>query len=120
MTPAERDAFLAEPRVAVVAIADGDGPPLANPVWFDYVPGGLITLITARHSRKATAIRAAGELTLCVQAAEPPYRYVCVSGPVAKSRRASPRPNAGPSPAGTWAARAASATSPIAATLPRT
>src|SRR5918995_3907134 len=43
MTPAEREAFLAEPRVAVLSVVRGDGrPPLAAPSFYAYEPGGDI------------------------------------------------------------------------------
>jgi PPOX class probable F420-dependent enzyme len=56
--------------------------PLTVPVWYSYSPGGEIAFITPRDSRKARLIRRAGMASLCVQAAEPPYRYVSVEGPV--------------------------------------
>ena len=83
MTAQEREDFLAEVRVAVVTVAQDNGrAPLAVPLWYGYRPGGEITLITARNSRKATLIRRTGRVSLCVQATEKPYRYVTVEGPV--------------------------------------
>ena len=83
MTPAEREAFLAEVRVAVVTVADGDGRgPLAVPLWYDYQPGGEIILVTDGNSRKAQLIRKAGRVTVCAQTQEVPYRYASVEGPV--------------------------------------
>ena len=83
MTPAEREAFLAEAHVAVVTVADGDRGPLAIPLWYDYRPGGEIVLVTDRDSRKARLIRGAGRVTVCAQLQEPPYyRYASVEGPV--------------------------------------
>jgi PPOX class probable F420-dependent enzyme len=83
MTPAERQAFLAEVHVAVVTVADEDGRgPLAIPLWYDYRPGGEIILVTGRDSRKAQLIRQAGRVTVCVQTQEMPYRYASVEGPV--------------------------------------
>lgn len=84
MSGGEREAFLAAPRVGIIAVPVDGGPPLVTPMWYDYAPGGLITFVTARASRKAAAIRAAGQLTLCVHTDEVPYRYVSVSGPVAE------------------------------------
>jgi hypothetical protein len=52
------------------------------PVWYHYQPGGELTILTERGSRKARLIREAGRISLCVQAAEPPYQYVTVEGPV--------------------------------------
>ena len=45
MTDAEREAFLAEPLVAVLAIARGDRPPHTTPVWHYQQPGGTVTLV---------------------------------------------------------------------------
>ena len=83
MTPAEREAFLAEVHVAVVTVADDDGRgPLAIPLWYDYQPGGEIVLVTDANSRKAQLIRKAGRVTVCAQTQEMPYRYASVEGPV--------------------------------------
>jgi len=83
MTPAEREAFLAEVRVAVVTVADEEGRgPLAIPLWYDYQPGGEIILVTDRDSRKVRLIRKAGRVTVCAQTQEMPYRYASVEGPV--------------------------------------
>jgi hypothetical protein len=82
MTRAEREAFLAETRVAVVSIAEPGRGPLAIPVWYDYRPGGPLRFVTGGSSRKARLLRAAGRATLCVQDESPPYRYLTVEGAV--------------------------------------
>jgi PPOX class probable F420-dependent enzyme len=82
MSVQERESFLAETRVAVVGVADDRRGPMMVPVWYHYQPGGELTILTERGSRKARLIREAGRISLCVQAAEPPYRYVTVEGPV--------------------------------------
>jgi PPOX class probable F420-dependent enzyme len=83
MTPAEREAFLAEVHVAVVTVTDDDGRgPLAIPLWYDYQPGGEIILVTDGNSRKTQLIRKAGRVTVCAQTQEMPYRYASVEGPV--------------------------------------
>ena len=51
MTRAEREAFLAEVHVAVVAIAEEGRAPLAVPVWYAYEPGGEIRFVTGPNSR---------------------------------------------------------------------
>jgi PPOX class probable F420-dependent enzyme len=83
MTVEERQDFLAQVHVAVLAV-DGDNgrAPLAVPVWYDYRPGEEVSLITDRDSRKTTLIRRAGRITLCVQGTELPYRYAAAEGPV--------------------------------------
>ncbi len=83
MSVAEREQFLAQVHVGVLAVAAAGGrAPLAVPVWYSYRPGGEISVITARDSRKAAAIRAAGRLSICAQDETPPYKYVSVEGPV--------------------------------------
>jgi PPOX class probable F420-dependent enzyme len=82
MSVQERESFLAETRVAVVGVADDGRGPMMVPVWYNYQPGGELTILTERGSRKARLIREAGRISVCVQAAEPPYQYVTVEGPV--------------------------------------
>jgi hypothetical protein len=70
LTDAERDAFLAEPHVAVIAIPRGDRPPHTTPVWYHHEPGGNVTFFTGtqgRRSRKADLIEQAGVASICVQ-----------------------------------------------------
>jgi len=91
MSAAEREEFLAGVRLGVLSLAVGQGgQTLAVPVWYSYQPGGLLTVLTGRGSRKATAIRAAGRFGLCVQDDRPPYRYVSVEGPVASEDELDP------------------------------
>jgi nitroimidazol reductase NimA-like FMN-containing flavoprotein (pyridoxamine 5'-phosphate oxidase superfamily) len=83
MNAAEREQFLAGVHVGVLGVAAGEERgPLTVPVWYDYQPGGLVSVITGRGSRKGQAIRAAGRMSLCAQDEDPPYRYVSVEGPV--------------------------------------
>lgn len=82
MTRAEREAFLAETRVAVVSIVEPGRGPLTVPVWYGYEPGGVVRIATGTRSRKAALLRAAGRMGLCVQDETPPYRYVSLEGPV--------------------------------------
>jgi Pyridoxamine 5'-phosphate oxidase len=91
MSAAGREEFLAGVRVGVLSAAIGTvGQTLAVPVWYSYQPGGLLTVLTGRRSRKAAAIRAAGRFGLCVQDASPPYRYVNVEGPVVSEEELDP------------------------------
>jgi PPOX class probable F420-dependent enzyme len=82
MSRAEREAFLAEVHVGVLAVAHGPGRgPLVTPVWYSYQPAGLVNITTGGNSKKAGAILAAGRFSLCVQDEAPPYKYVTVEGP---------------------------------------
>jgi PPOX class probable F420-dependent enzyme len=82
MSPAEREAFLADVHVGVVSVTNGDRAPLTVPVWYGYEPGGLVSVITGRASQKAQRIDAAGRISLCAQTESAPYQYVTVEGPV--------------------------------------
>jgi len=91
MSAAEREDFLAGVRVGVLSAATGGpGRTVAVPVWYSYQPGGLVTVLTGRRSRKAAAIRVAGRFALCVQDDSPPYRYVSVEGPVVREEELDP------------------------------
>jgi nitroimidazol reductase NimA-like FMN-containing flavoprotein (pyridoxamine 5'-phosphate oxidase superfamily) len=83
MSAPEREEFLADLHVGVLSAAAGQSDrTLAVPVWYSYQPGGLLTVLTGRRSRKAAAIRATGRFSLCVHDDSAPYRYVSVEGPV--------------------------------------
>ena len=88
MNRAEREQFLAQPHVGVLSVV-ASGAPLTVPIWYGYQPGGPVTLITGRQSRKVQAIRTAGWLSLCAQHEEWPYQYVTASGPAAITGPAS-------------------------------
>ena len=87
MTRAQREAFLADTHVAMLAIqADGRGP-LLVPVWYWYRPGGDVHIVTSGPSRKVALLRKAGRASLCAQTEAPPYMYVSVEGRVAIAGR---------------------------------
>jgi PPOX class probable F420-dependent enzyme len=82
MTADEREAFLAEVRIGVLAVERPDGPPLVSPIWYRYSPGGAVEMTTEAGARKAVLAAEAGRATLCVQREEMPPAYVTVEGPV--------------------------------------
>lgn len=83
LTETERQRFLAEPRMAALAIdAEPGRGPLTVPIWYAYEPGGDVEFLTVGTSRKATLLAKAGRLSLLVQRDTPTYRYVSVEGPV--------------------------------------
>ena len=54
----EREAFLAQPHIAVAERGERRGPSaVSTPVWYGYQPGGEITVFTgsqgARRARRA-------------------------------------------------------------------
>ena len=82
MTDTERDAFLSERRVGVLALERAGSGPLVAPIWYRYAPGGLIEIAMSGSSAKALLARRAGRASVCVQDEDRPYRYVSVEGPV--------------------------------------
>lgn len=87
MSVAEREAFLAQPRVGILSVAaEPDRAPLSTPIWYHYRPGGDLWVLTDPNSRKARLISAAGRFNLAVQDESLPYPYVVVEGPVVESR----------------------------------
>jgi PPOX class probable F420-dependent enzyme len=83
MTIGERETFLADVHVGIVAMEDPGRGPLAVPVWYSYEPGGTIRIMTGRSSRKAKLIERSGRLSLVVQTEAPPYKYVSIQGTAA-------------------------------------
>lgn len=82
LTPGERDAFLAERRVAVIGIGrDGSGP-LLSPLWYIHEPPDIVRFCLGASSAKGRRIQAEGRMSFCVQAEDYPYRYVTGEGPV--------------------------------------
>lgn len=89
MTVDERERFLADLHVGVIAIEREDGPPLAVPIWYDYRPGGDVWVLTTADSVKGRLLQAARRFSLVAQVEEPPfYRYVSVEGPVVSIKAA--------------------------------
>ncbi len=81
MTKDEREAYLAEVHVGILAVDEPGRGPLALPVWYRYIDGAIEIGIDGQ-SLKAQLLRAAGRATLTVQTETPPYLYVSVQGPV--------------------------------------
>src|SRR4051794_28555444 len=81
MTGEERDAFLADVHVGILAVDEPGRGPMALPIWYVY-EGGTVQIGMGGSSRKAELLRTAGRATLTVQTEEPPYKYVAVEGPV--------------------------------------
>ena len=82
MSDQSRDEFLAERRIAVLAIERSGKGPLCAPVWYRRAGSGEFEIAMANHSAKAHLLRASGRATLCVQDEQRPYRYVSVEGSV--------------------------------------
>jgi PPOX class probable F420-dependent enzyme len=88
MNDAWLEKFLAERRVAVLAIPRAGRSPLSAPVWYDY-DGKHFRVQVEATSAKAKAFGADATLpvSLTIQSEAPPYRYAVIHG------RATLRPN---------------------------
>ena len=83
MSDDERDTFLAEQRIGVLAIGRENKAALLAPIWYQYEPAaGAIEIAMAGSSVKARRLRAEGRASVCVQHEGLPYRYVTAEGPV--------------------------------------
>jgi hypothetical protein len=81
MSRAERDEFLSEPHIGVLAVDEPGRGPTALPIWYMYLDGDVL-ILTEGDSLKARLLRAAGRATMTVQSEAPPYKYLSVEGPV--------------------------------------
>ncbi|MCU1360218.1 MAG: pyridoxamine 5-phosphate oxidase-related, FMN-binding protein [Ilumatobacteraceae bacterium] len=81
MSRDERDAFLADVHVGILAIDEPGRGPMAMPVWYLY-ENGEVVIGMGGDSLKARLLRAAGRATLTVQTEVAPYQYVSIEGPV--------------------------------------
>jgi nitroimidazol reductase NimA-like FMN-containing flavoprotein (pyridoxamine 5'-phosphate oxidase superfamily) len=85
MTSTERESFLADVHIGIIAVERDGRAPLAVPVWYDYTPGGEILIWMERDTVKDRHIRKAGRLSMVVQTEETPYKYVTAEGPVTEN-----------------------------------
>ena len=79
MSPEKREAFLHEPRNAVLATATPDGRIQAAPIWFIYADG-VFRIITERGSARHRNVERTGRAALCVDNGR--FSYVSAEGPV--------------------------------------
>ena len=82
MSQTEREAFLADLHVGVLAIPKDSGAPLTAPIWYDYEPGGDIWVLLGPSSRKGKLITEGTQVTMVAQQEALPYAYVSVEGTV--------------------------------------
>jgi PPOX class probable F420-dependent enzyme len=79
MSDEERDAFLGEPNIAVLATVDRRGRAHAAPVWYFYEGGEFITS-TGNGSQKHRNIEANPDISIVVDRRVPPIYYVSAFG----------------------------------------
>ncbi|WP_174523646.1 pyridoxamine 5'-phosphate oxidase family protein [Mycobacterium lehmannii] len=82
MTTDEREKFLSDVHVGVIAVERPDRAPLSVPIWYGYQPGGEVLLWTESASTKHRLIENAGRFSITAQDEAPPYRYVTAEGDV--------------------------------------
>ena len=82
MSRDDREKFLADAHVGVIAVERPDRAPLSVPIWYGYEPGGEVVLWTESESLKHRLIRDAGRFSITAQDEQPPYRYVSAEGDV--------------------------------------
>jgi PPOX class probable F420-dependent enzyme len=75
----DRDAFLREANVAVLATVDPRGRPHAAPIWYLY-ENGVFIMATGRTSQKRVNVDANPDVTLVVDRRTIPYYAVMVHG----------------------------------------
>jgi len=79
LTENELDSFLRGYPVAILCTHNSDGSIHAVPVWFKY-DGSEILLATQEDTRKIKNIRENPDVTIVVEADQPPYRGVTIYG----------------------------------------
>lgn len=82
MSQTEKQDFLSQPHIGVLALNNPDQGPLTTPLWYDYQVGGEVTFIIGANSRKAQLISAGARISLVAQEEKLPYSYVSVEGVV--------------------------------------
>jgi hypothetical protein len=82
MTRDEREAFLADVHIGVLAINEEGMGPSAAPIWYVYEPGGEIEFTMSATSRKAQLLQVGSRVSLVAQRETKPPGYVSVEGVV--------------------------------------
>jgi nitroimidazol reductase NimA-like FMN-containing flavoprotein (pyridoxamine 5'-phosphate oxidase superfamily) len=82
MLKEDREAFLAEVHIGVLSVRHDPAAPLAVPLWYSYMPGEHVRILTGPGEKKTIMLEKYARASLCVQDETPPYRYVTVEGPI--------------------------------------
>lgn len=81
MDQSERDAFLRQPRTAVLATTGKSGAIHAVPVWYAW-DGSEFSIITERGSAKHRNVLRNARASLCVDDRDGRFQYLTAEGPV--------------------------------------
>jgi hypothetical protein len=82
MTSEDREKYLADLHVGVIAVERPGRAPLSVPIWYGYEPGGEVLLWTESSSLKHRLLRDAGRFSITAQDEKPPYKYVTAEGEI--------------------------------------
>lgn len=82
MTTEEKQEYLADMHVGVLALNDSEQGPLTVPIWYNYHPEGELWFLTEPNSLKGKLLDIGKRVSLVVQNEDPPYKYVSVEGPI--------------------------------------
>jgi hypothetical protein len=82
MSSEDREKYLADVHVGVIAVERPGRAPLSVPIWYGYEPGGEVLLWTESSSLKHRLLQDAGRFSITVQDEQPPYKYVTAEGDV--------------------------------------
>ena len=77
----DRDAFIREPRTAVLATTGRDGRVHAVPVWFLW-DGAVFRILTERGAAKHRNAVRSGRAALCIDDRDGRFEYTTAEGPV--------------------------------------
>src|SRR3954452_17972182 len=80
MTSEDREKYLSDPHVGVIAVERPGRAPLSVPIWYGYEPGGEVLLWTESSSLKHRLLRGAGRFSITAQDEQPPYKYITAEG----------------------------------------
>ena len=89
MSTDEKQNFLADLHVGVIAINESGRGALTVPVWYDYEVGGNAWFVTGENSLKGQLLTNGARMSLCAQTETAPYQYVSVEGCVTDIRPAT-------------------------------
>lgn len=82
MSQIEKQNFLSQPHIGVLALNNPGQGPLTTPLWYTYSAAGEISFIIAGNSRKAQLLQVGARASLMAQEEKLPYSYVSVEGSV--------------------------------------
>ena len=78
---ARLEAFLASPRIAVLASLKGSGSPQISPIWYRYSED-RVTMSTVSETVKSRNIGRDGRASVCVYSEPEAFEYASLSGTV--------------------------------------